>query len=244
MGIFKSLKRTKEKKADSIIEGNINSNIIGENGPNYHTENNNQVDDNYRAEDNYQLESNIKADEQSDKNYNLDRMEDRAGYLNGQCDRIKESSKQTEETKIEYQLVSSYLTDIQKIDMIPIDQRVDLDEAARRIITLARDRSKYQNSTIKISDKQFRHIETYEDEMPNEIKKMKENESYNVLIKNDMRHLEGEKGALQYQKEEVMKKQKFLKGIAVITCTLVVLLLVLIFAISNTVFTNYINGYD
>lgn len=223
MGIFKLLKRTKEKNTESIMERTI----VGENESTY------QKDDNDQSEGDYHIENNSKTNEQSDKNYNLDRIEDRSVYLNGQCDRIKEASKQMEETKIEYQLVSSYLTDIQKIDMIPIDQREDLDEAARRIITLARDRSKYQNNTVKISDKQFRHIETYEDEMPNEIKKMKETESYNVLIKNDMRHLEGEKGSLQYQKEEVIKKQKYLKGIAVITCTLVVLLLVLILAISN-----------
>ncbi|BCN30022.1 hypothetical protein [Anaeromicropila herbilytica] len=218
MGIFKLFKKKK-------VQNNklIDNKTLGEKSSNQEL-----VED---------MNQNTMVEETEDDDI-LDRIDDWASYLNGQSDRIKESIKQVEDTKVEYQLVSSYLGDMQKIEMIPKEQRDNLDDAARHIITLARDRSKYQNNGIKIADKQFRNIENYEEEMPNEIKKMKENESFHTLIKNDMRHLEGEKGELRYQKEEVIKKQRFLKALAIVTSIMVLGLLTLLLMIAKTFQTD------
>lgn len=217
MGIFKFLKKEKQNIENTSEElGQMNQSALERNDE----------------------EISTKIDEVDKKSLNLDSKEDRKDFINDHCERIMVASRQIDETKVEYQAVTSYLTDMQKIDMIPKDERQNIDDAARRIITLTRDRAKYQNSNNKITDKQYRNIEKYEDEMPDELKKMKENEDYQRMIKNDMRHLEGEKGALKFQKEEIIKKQQYLKGLAVVTCVLVILLFVLFVAIEKAFQTN------
>lgn len=172
------------------------------------------------------------------KKVNLDSKEERTIFLQENCEQIIEASKQVEEARIEYHLVTSYLSDIQKIDRIPLEERADLDDAARQIIALTNERTKYQKSTTKITNKQFKNFEKYENEIPSELKKMKENEAYQLVIKNDMMHLEGEKGSLKYQKEENIAKQKYLKGLAIITCVLVTALFLLFIAIANVFEVN------
>ena len=152
---------------------------------------------------------------------------DSGNFIGDNCDQILESSKQLEELKVEYQAVTSYLTDIQKLDRIPSEEREYLNDTARKIITFTKERSKYQNNTRKITDAQFKHVAKYEDVLPRELKKMKNNEAYNNTIKTDMKYLEGEKGALQYQKEEILSKHRYLKNIAAATCIMVIILFLL-----------------
>ncbi len=162
----------------------------------------------------------------------IESKEERKNFMKENCDQIMEATKQIEEAKVEYQAVTSYLTDMQKIDMIPVEERESLDDAARKIITFTRERAKYHNSDIKITDAQFKNIERFETVIPDEINRIREEEIYNSAIKNDMRHLEGERGALLYEQEEIVAKQKYLKGLAIITCILVAALLLLFLAIS------------
>lgn len=161
--------------------------------------------------------------------------EDGMESLRQNCEQIIEALKQVEEAKIEYQAVTSYLTDMQKIDNIPKEERKDLEEDARQIIMLSRERDKYQKKKqTKITETQYKNIERYETEIVNEIKKISANESYLSMVKNDMRHLEGEKGALIYEKEETVKQQKYLKNMSVIICIFVVFLFLLFFIIAYT----------
>lgn len=166
------------------------------------------------------------------KEINLDSKEDRVAFIRENCEQILESQKQAEETKVEYQLVTSYLSDMQKIDLIPLEDKSEINDSARKIVTLTREREKYQSSNVRISSRQFKYIERYEDDIPTEIKKMKENEDYQIIIKNDMRHLEGEKGVLKYQKKEIIEKQKYLKGLSIIVSILGIVLFLLFIAIN------------
>lgn len=91
---------------------------------------------------------------------------DSGNFITDNCDQILESSKQLEELKVEYQAVTSYLTDIQKLEQIPSEEREYLNDTARKIITFTRERAKYQNKTRKITDAQYKHIARYEDILP------------------------------------------------------------------------------
>ncbi|MGB8453015.1 MAG: hypothetical protein WCD89_11890 [Anaerocolumna sp.] len=162
-----------------------------------------------------------------EKKVDYDSATDRGNFIIDNCEQILETSKHLEELKVEYQAVTSYLTDIQKLDQIPTDERELLNDFARKIITFTRERAKYQNNSRKISDTQFKHIARYEDVLPKELKRMKNNEAYSNTIKTDMKYLEGEKGALYYQKEEILNKHHYLKGIAATTCVLVAILFAL-----------------
>jgi hypothetical protein len=164
---------------------------------------------------------------------NYDSAADRAKYIKNSCEQILECTKQLEDLKTEYQAVTSYMTDIQKIDLIPKEEREQLNEAARKIITSTRERAKYQNKTIKISDSQFKNIAKYEDTMADELKKMKEYEIYQTTIKNDMQYLDGEKGSLNYQIEEIEDKHDYLNKMAITTSIFVILLFGIFIILGN-----------
>ncbi len=155
---------------------------------------------------------------------------ERISYVKDNCEIILESDRQTEEAKVEYQAVTSYLADMQRIDMIPEDQRENLEEAARKIISLSKDREKLQRKSSILSDMQYRLFERYELMLPKELPAIKDSEQYQMMIDQDMMHLEKEREALDDQEEEIVSKQSFLKGIAV-TTSVVIVLLFLLFAL-------------
>lgn len=153
-------------------------------------------------------------------------------FVTETCEQIGESLKQLEELKAEYQAVTAYLTDIQKIERIPEEDRDYLNDTARKILSFNKERAKYKNSTKKINDIQFKHLAKFDDVLAKDLKRMKENEAYQNTVKTDLKYLEGEKGALLYEKEEILNRHSSLKTIAITTCALVGLLF-LIFIFVN-----------
>ncbi len=219
MGIIKRLFTVKNKKKESPVK-----------------QNKKQESDGFI--DTLEDEINKSTDKSENKETEFEPNTDSGDFIADNCDQIIESSKQLEELKVEYQAVTSYLTDIQKLEQIPPDEREYLNDTARKIITFTRERAKYQNNTRKITDTQFKHIAKYEDVLPKELIKMKNNEAYNNTIKTDMKYLEGEKGALQYQKEEILSKHTYLKNIAAVTCILVISLFLLFIILQNVTKAN------
>lgn len=151
-------------------------------------------------------------------------------YIKDNCELIAESDRQIEDAKIEYQAVTSYLTDMQKIDMVPAEQREDLEDAARNILNLTRERNRFQQKNTRITDRQYRLFEHYEMQLPRELPSLKESEDYQAKIEKDMEYLEKEKKLLADELEETISKQGYLRGIA-ITTSVVVIILFVIFAL-------------
>lgn len=179
-------------------------------------------------------EGNLSAIELEEQKVDFASREDSSNYLQNCCERIIEASREVEEAKLEYGAVTAYLMDMQKIDMIPREEKEDLESAAREIATLTRERESYYNSEeIKLPVQTRQIMQKYEKEMVGEIKKMYENEAYQKAIKNDLKYLEGEKGYLKYQKQEIIAKQKYLQNVAITTSVLVVILFVLIYALAK-----------
>lgn len=63
----------------------------------------------------------------------LNKQTDRSSYLKENCELIIESKKQIEDAKKEYQAVTSYLTDMQRIDLIPMEEREELEDATQEL---------------------------------------------------------------------------------------------------------------
>ncbi|WP_147525445.1 hypothetical protein [Acetivibrio ethanolgignens] len=143
-------------------------------------------------------------------------------------DAKEEARRQLQEARVEYEAVTSYLTDIQRIDMVPEEERKSFTEAAEKILLFKGEREKYKNQEIKLSERHRNSMELYEESLPQELKAMQEKEQYQSVIKNDMRHLEGEKGVLLYERDEIVEKQENLKKLAVTAAALVVSLLILL----------------
>ncbi len=155
---------------------------------------------------------------------------ERMSYVKDNCEIIIESGRQIDEAKVEYQAVTSYLTDIQKIDMIPQDQRQNLEEAARKLVNLNKEREKLQKKSSILSERQYHLYESYEKQLPKEMTSIREAEEYQAVIQKDIMHLEKERQKLDEEQEEIISKQAFLKGIAV-TTSVIVIVLFLLFAL-------------
>lgn len=173
----------------------------------------------------------LKLDE---KKVNFSSSSDRGNFIIDNCEQILETAKQLEELKAEFQAVTSYLADIQKLERLAEGDRDYLKDTAKKIIAYTKERSKHQNKARKITDVQFKNMARYEDVLPAELKKMKKNEVYQNTIKTDMKYLEGEKGALNYQREDIVNRHAYLKGIAVATCILVLILFSVFILVQNS----------
>lgn len=127
------------------------------------------------------------------------------------CEQILTAAQGMEETKREYKIVTDYLKDIQKIEGLPEEETVKIQELAHNVVKLNESRNKYLNKSKTISDSQFTQMQQLEDEMPGIIKRLKENESYQATVKRDMQYLEGEKEEWRFYQETLEKEIKVLR---------------------------------
>lgn len=130
------------------------------------------------------------------------------------CEQIIEATKEIEEEKSEYRIVSDYLNDIQILEDLPEEEMGEIRSAAENVQKLDKLRDEYQNSEKKISDVQFVQMQQEEDEIPDAIIRLQTNETYQNTVKKDMNYLEGEKTEWYYNKLELIYQQKILKGLS------------------------------
>ena len=160
------------------------------------------------------------------------------------CEAIAENERQIAEAKKEYEKVTSYLTDIQRIDMAMEDEYREIKDICKSILTLTQERSKYKNRNLTISDAQMRKFEPFEDELVDEIKKMYNAQAYQDAIEGDIKNLKKEKDSLYSQRKEIIAKQNALKGmtkvLAVLIISLIVLLIVIYYATKTDMTLPYL----
>ena len=157
--------------------------------------------------------------------------EERAGFVKNCCDMINEAKRQQFEAKKEYEVVTAYLADIQKIDLLPAQAKKSIDDMARKLLALNQERQKMQKITPKITMAQRLALEPYEDTILEEIRKMEEQENYLQVINSDIRHLESEKTSLDFELQEVMERdelgKKMLKAAGIFIIVFLIFLFVL-----------------
>lgn len=148
-------------------------------------------------------------------------------------EQIIDISKVREEELEEYQVVNSYLEDIQILEDMPEEERGKINDVASNVVQLNAARTEFLNSAKKISDAQFALLEQKEKEVPAAIKRLSANEKYQETIKRDMKYLEREKSEWKFQKEYLFHQKKHLTNLLYVfvglAVTAAVLLLILQF---------------
>lgn len=152
---------------------------------------------------------------------------DQMRYVTENCQAIRDAEKQIAKIREEYESVTEYLVDIQKIDTADKDSRKKLSDCARNILRLTEERNKYKNRNLTISESVIRQFEPYEEELVDEIKKMYATESYQKAIEGDIVMLQEEKKKLRQEKKEIVEKQNALKSMARVLAVLIISLFVL-----------------
>jgi len=164
--------------------------------------------------------------------------EERAGFVKNCCDLINEAKRQQFEAKKEYEVVTAYLADIQKIDLLPAHAKKSIDDMARKLLTLNQERQKMQKITPKITMAQRLALEPYEDTILEEIHKMEEQENYLQVINSDIRHLESEKASLDFELQEVMERDELGKKMLKTAGIFIIVFLAFLFILQETAKKN------
>lgn len=159
---------------------------------------------------------------------NVNNKEQREQFVKSCYDQIVIARKELENAKSEYNLVTTYLSDIQKIEELPINNKAEVVDLAREIVNLNDERKAFQSNASQITDRQYAIIEENEDEILKVIGQLKEEEVRISNIKKDMNYLEAEKNALKQERRAAIKSQKNMTGFAIITLFTVIITFVVL----------------
>lgn len=133
-------------------------------------------------------------------------------YAIERLEQIIEVTKEIDEEKSEYRVVTAYLNDIHTIGGLPEKDRAAITDVAQNIVNLDRARQEFLHAEKKISDVQYTAIQQEENTVPNTIKRLKSNEAYQETLEKDMKYLVRERDEWLFYKEELLIEEKKLQN--------------------------------
>lgn len=151
----------------------------------------------------------------------------REEYIKACLAQMTDASKELDTLGGEYNLVTSYLTDIEEVESLSPELKEKLKGYAKKIVELEGNKEKLEERKGLMPESEFNHMERIEHYMPDGYHKLKEAEEYQVIVKKDLGRLDGERHAYYFRRNELINSQKNMKGITVI-CVSSMLFLVLI----------------
>lgn len=167
----------------------------------------------------------------------------RERYINACLEQLAESSKELETLEAEYNLITSKLTDIEEIEAIAPEMKEQLCSIAKNIVDLEQNHNKKKSRKSIMPEEQYAHMERISEFMPAGIQKLKEAEEYQILVKNDLGKIDGEKQAYLYRKDEIENEQRTMKGLTVICLGAMLVLFLILSVISQTMHMDVQLGY-
>ena len=168
---------------------------------------------------------------------------ERALYVRDKCEQMKAASEDMEGQKQEYKRITEQLADIDELSALSLSQFTELERAAKKIDNIEKDEEKYVRPLTKITESQYREMERLKDEIPPAISKIRKEEDRQMTIKRDLNLLEGEKGALAYQRKEDRAKARNAKALLFICSFVSLLAVLLLFALQVTLSFDVRIGY-
>lgn len=153
----------------------------------------------------------------------------RREYVKGCLEQIAEASRELENLQFEYNMVTSYLKDMEEIEALPPEEKAVLEDSARKIEALELQQSGYKERKNRMSEEKFRQMERLEDDVQEGLEKLTQAEEYQELIKRDLRKLDGEKQAYFFRKRELQRVIEDTRSMTIVcTVALVVCILILL----------------
>ena len=99
-------------------------------------------------------------------------------YVIERLEQMIETTKEIEDEKAEYKVVTSYLNDIQTLEGLTEEEKKPITDIASNIVALNKTRYELMHSEKKIADVQFAQMQQEESDIPNAIKRLQSNEAY------------------------------------------------------------------
>ena len=167
----------------------------------------------------------------------------RTRYIAECLEQIKEGTTEIDRLRAEYERVTSYLKDMEEIEALPDSERAEINSVARQLVNYEEDLEKFRSRKSPLTDEQFASLRRREKEIPSGLEKIKENERMAVLIRKDLRRLDGERKALAFRENELNETMENMRGMAVIftvaAAALLTILAVMQFSFDMEVYIGY-----
>ena len=180
-------------------------------------------------EEDYEEESWEQQEEEAKVDY--DNNEKRNDYVKSCLERMADAAKELENLNFEYDMVTSYLKDMEEIEALPPEEMAQLQDCAKRVALLQDSKADFVGRPRRMSDEKYQQMERLTGQVEEGLEKLGEAENYQNLIKQDLNRLDGEKHAYYYRKNELMGVISDTRGMAVICvvalglCTALLMLL-------------------
>lgn len=142
--------------------------------------------------------------------------EQRSRYITNCLEQMSEASKEINLLMGEYSLVTSYLTDMEEIEALTKSEREEVDILAKRLNALEEERTRYRDKRDRMSDAEYATLRKQENEVADGIKRIKKEEQYGILVKQDLKRLDRERHAYEFRREELSTIQMNYRGVALI----------------------------
>lgn len=146
----------------------------------------------------------------------------RIQYVNAQCEQIVESNNYVESAKKEYASVSEHLNDIQILDDLDEETRKLISETAEDMFSLNGERVETRSKKVRLPSSKYAYYIAHEDELPDAIKRMQNDELYCQMVRKDLGMLEGEKMGLREDIENCINRQHNVKNMSIIGVVLII----------------------
>lgn len=166
-------------------------------------------------------------------NIDMHDKKQREHYVKACLEQMSEAARELDALGGEYNLVTSYLTDMEEIEAQKEDVKEQLRTYAKKILDIGNSKERLDKKRHIMKMEDYVRMERIEQYMPDGYNKLKEAEDYQVLVKKDMGRLEGEKHAYYFRRNELINSQKNMKGITAI-CVGSMLFLIVLLAVIGT----------
>ena len=167
------------------------------------------------------------------RDLNVHNAIEREQYVRHICELMSGSSSDVEYKKTDYQGVTDKLQDMEEIEALPERERHEIRVRAKSIIDFEEREAKYKRPVSKISEAKYRELAQIENELPDIIKRLRENEEYQTVVRRDMNLLEGEKAGLAYDRKENKKRTANAKSLFVVSIVVAFLAYMVVLALRN-----------
>lgn len=176
-------------------------------------------------------------------NIDMHDKKQREHYVKACLEQMSEAARELDALGGEYNLVTSYLTDMEEIEAQKEDVKEQLRTYAKKILDIGNSKERLDKKRHIMKMEDYVRMERIEQYMPDGYNKLKEAEDYQVLVKKDMGRLEGEKHAYYFRRNELINSQKNMKGITAICVGSMLFLIVLLAVIGSAWHLDVSIGY-
>jgi len=152
----------------------------------------------------------------------------RHDYVVSCLEQISDASNEIDALTYEFNMVTSYLKDIEEIEALPVQEKAALETAAARVSAIRREKAYTdgENEKLRMPDAKFNQLNSLDGDVEEGIEKLTEAEKYHQLIKGDLKKLDNERQAYRYRRNELLSMMDDCQGMAVV-CTASVIICIL-----------------